>query len=91
MKKELLEKLDDNMEGWEGRMKEKWDQLQKTSKDNYKISKKYLAEQRAELNVLLKKMQENSGAAWSDVKGGFIDAYNALNEKLKKAEQEEAK
>ncbi len=85
--KELLEKLDSNMDGWEGRMKEKWDKLQRASKDNYEVSKESLAKQRAELSVMLEKMKDNSGEAFGDVKGGFMDAYNALNEKLKKVEE----
>ena len=89
--KELLEKLDGNMEGWEGRMKEKWDKLQDASKEKYEASKESLAKQRAELSVMLEKMQDNSGEAWDDVKGGFMDAYNTLNEKVKKAEEESAK
>ncbi|TKB10884.1 hypothetical protein [Desulforhopalus sp. IMCC35007] len=84
---ELLDKFDDNKHVWEGRMKEKLDNLKDSSKDNYEASKKSLEEQRKELSMWKEKMQNSSSEAWDEIKTGFEGAYDSLVEDWKKAEQ----
>lgn len=76
------------MHVWEGRFKEKRDDLKQSSKDTYQTSTQGLKRQREELSAWYEKMKGNSSDSWDEIKKGFADAYDSLTDSWNKAEEE---
>jgi septal ring factor EnvC (AmiA/AmiB activator) len=83
--KELMNKLDQNINDAETSMKENWHSLEESSKQNYELSKTEFKKQREELAGWLDKMQNSSADAWEETKKGFADAHDSLSSSWKKA------
>jgi flagellar motility protein MotE (MotC chaperone) len=76
--KQMMDELDDRRQVWEGRLKEKWDNLKQSSKESYQNSTQELDRQREELAVWYEKMKDSSSDNWEEIKQGFADAYDSL-------------
>lgn len=88
--KELMDKLDKNMEETESSMKEKWNSLEDSAKQNYELSKKEMEKQRQELADWIDKMQDSSADAWEETKKGFAGAHDSLSSSWQRVKEEMA-
>lgn len=86
--KELMEDLDENIDAWQGEVEEKWDDLQESSRQNYKMSKEKFQEQREELGAWFDRLQDSSAEAWDETKQGFSNAYDALSKSWSSSKEE---
>lgn len=80
--KELMDKLDDQIHVWEGRFEENWQDLKKSSQENYKTSMQELRKKRNDLSEWYGSMKHSSADAWEEVKKGFTDTYDQMVKSL---------
>jgi len=88
--KELMKKLDKSMDETESSMKKNWHSMEDSAKQNYKLSKEELEEQRKELANWVDKMQDSSDDARGETKKGFADAHDSLSSSWQKVNEEMA-
>ena len=88
--KEMMKKLDKKMAETETSMRENWDSMEDSAKQNYELSKKNMEEQRQEMANWVDSMQDSSADAWEEAKKGFADAHDSLSSSWQKIKEEMA-
>ena len=86
--KEMMKKIDGQIDSWEGRMHGNWAEMKQSSRDNYEKSLKNIRRQRNELSEWYGSMKQSSKEAWGDVKQGFANAYDSLANSYHDSEKE---
>ncbi|MCG6872050.1 MAG: hypothetical protein LJE84_07145 [Gammaproteobacteria bacterium] len=88
--RDALSALDKRMDKLETRVDSQWDQMDRAAREQARQSLRALREQRLKLAVWYGSLKQSSAGAWAHMNKGFSDAYGALQEAWKKAEQEYA-
>lgn len=88
--KTTLESLDRRIDALEARVDAQWDKMDDVARDKARMSLKVLRQQRREVAMWFGSMRDGSAEAWDEIKAGFADAYQALNEAWQKTEKDVA-
>lgn len=83
-----IDNLDSRIDEMEKRMGEKWDQMDRTTREKAQSTLKTLRQKRNKLAEWYGGMKHSSSKAWEHVKKGFLDSYEALLDAYKKAADE---
>ena len=83
-----LEKIDTEIHKLEEEIDSKWDSMSASSKAKAKSSLDSLRIQRAKVADWFNKMKNSSSKAWEEVKAGFSQSYNSLEQSFRKAAEE---
>lgn len=85
---QALKKLDRRIDKLESRVDNNWDQMTQATRDKTRANLKALRQQRNELAEKYGSFKTSSVDAWGQMKKGFSDAYQAINESWEKAKGE---
>jgi len=86
---ELLLRLDERIATMSDQLAEQWDQLSQETRDERQAALQALRDERRALSRTMSDLSRNSGDAWSELKQGFVGAYQALtNEQARTGKQE---
>lgn len=83
-----VKKLDGRIEALETRIDNNWDQMDQASREKARAGMKALRRQRTELAEWYGGLKNSSVNAWEQMKKGFSDAYQTINDSWEKAERE---
>ena len=83
--------LDRQMERLQRQMDEGWDRMSEVTRARSRASMADLRQRRNALAEWLGGMRHSSGAAWSEVRSGFVKSYEELAEAMRKARAEFAR
>jgi len=86
--KETLDKLDIEIESMQKALDENADQMKQAARQRARDGLKALRKQRIEVAEWYGKMQQSSANAWQDIKRGFVNSYQSLQESFDKAHKE---
>lgn len=86
--KAALDDLDHRIDALDAQIHADWDKMDKAAREKARRNLDALREQRARVAEWYGKMKNSSGDAWEDMKKGFSDAYQSLDEAWEKAEKE---
>lgn len=84
----LTEKLDARIDKMQSRIEEKWDKMDKASREEARKTLTVLRKKRNELSEWYGGLKHSSSSAWDHVKKGFAESYEALSNAFDKAESE---
>ena len=85
------EDLDRQMETLQRQMDEGWDRMSEVARARSRASMADLRQRRNALAEWLGGMRHSSGAAWSEVRSGFVKSYQELAEAMRRARAEFAR
>lgn len=85
---QAMKNLDSRIESLEKRIDTNWDKMTEATQKKTKASLKALRQQRSELAEWYKGFMNSSSSAWDEVKKGFSDTYQSINNSLEKAKSE---
>lgn len=80
--------LDRQMERLQRQMDDGWDRMSQATRSRSQATMTGLRQRRNALAEWFGGMRHSSGAAWSEVRGGFMKSYQELAEALRKARAE---
>ena len=83
--------LDRQMERLQRQMDEGWDRMSEVTRARSRASMADLRQRRNALAEWLGGMRHSSGAAWGEVRSGFVKSYQELAEAMRKARAEFAR
>ncbi len=83
--KTVLDNLDGRIEQMESRIKREWDQMGDSARKTAKTSLEGIKKQREKVAEWVGSMKQSSSGAWEEVKKGFVESYQTLNESFDKA------
>ena len=83
--------LDRQMEILQRQMDEGWNRMSEVTRARSRASMADLRQRRNALSEWLGGMRHSSGAAWDEVRGGFVKSYQELAEAMRKARAEFAR
>lgn len=86
--KQAIEKLDNRISDLESRIDKSWDSMNKQSREAAKSNLKALRLKRTEVAESYGSLKTSSGNAWTEMKKGFSDAYQAVSHSWEKATNE---
>lgn len=75
---ELLSAMDSRIDKLESRAQDEWNDLSDEARKKRRAALRALRKNRAQVAEWYGGMKHSSGEAWSDVKNGFVSAYDAL-------------
>lgn len=87
---QALKKLDSRINDLETRIINSWDEMNKTAREKAQTNIKALRKQRNEVAEWYGALKNSSVSAWEQMKKGFSDAYQAINDSWEKAKNEYA-
>ncbi|MBE0494112.1 MAG: attachment glycoprotein G [Thiomicrospira sp.] len=85
---QAMKKLDSRIESLEKRIDTNWDSMTQATQSKTQASLNALRQQRNELAEWYKGFMNSSSSAWDDVKKGFSDTYQSINDALEKTKSE---
>lgn len=85
------EDLDRQMETLQRQMDEGWDRMSEVAQARSRASMADLRQRRNALAEWLGGMRHGSGAAWNEIRSGFVNSYEELAEAMRKARAEFAR
>lgn len=80
-----LHELDSRIDAMEEALYEKWDQMDRETRDSCRKTLREFRAQRGRVAEWFGAMRYSSENAWDDMKDGFLDSYQELKESLEKA------
>jgi hypothetical protein len=83
----ILGQMDTKIEELEKSSNEKWQQTSEAGREKSQQALRELRKKRNELAEWYGGMKHSSASAWEEVKKGFIDSYQSLQEAFEKASQ----
>jgi len=86
--KQALKKLDGRIDELESRVDNNWDMMTQAARQKARANLKALRQQRNELAEWYGSFKNSSAGAWGQMKKGFSDAYQAMNDSWEKAKSE---
>ncbi len=85
---QALEKLDSRINALENRMANNWDEMNTAAREKAQANMKALRKQRNEVAEWYGAFKNSSVSAWEQMKKGFLDAYQAIDDSWEKAKKE---
>lgn len=86
--REALATLDRHIDELETRIDRDWERMDQAARDKSRTTLRELRKQRAEVAEWFGRWKESSANAWEQMKKGFANAYQDLQEAREKAEKE---
>lgn len=86
--KKALEKLDGRISELEERVDAEWEKMNLSARQKARANLKALRQQRNELAERYGSFKTSSSDAWEEMKKGFSEAYQAMNDSWEKAKAE---
>jgi len=86
--KQALKKLDGRIDELESRVDNNWDKMTQAARQKARANLKALRQQKNELADRYGSFKNSSAGAWGQMKKGFSDAYQAMNDSWEKAKSE---
>ena len=86
--KAALANLDQRIQALEADLFAHWDEMDQAARDQARASLQALREQRTRVAEWYGSMESGSASAWSEIKQGFSNAYEALHEAWQQSEQD---
>jgi len=86
--KEELSKLDQRIAAMQRNIDEHWEDMSATARKQTRKSLDLLRQKREEAAEWYGGLKHSSGEAWEEVKKGFSDSYDRLEQAVKKAAKE---
>ena len=86
--KSVLNDLDGRIDGMQGQIEQKWNEMDQSSRKQLSNTMKTLREKRNQLSEWYGGLQQSSAGAWNHVKEGFIEGYDSVASAFDKAQKE---
>lgn len=80
-----LEELDSRLDAMEEALYEKWDQMDRETRDSCRKALREFRAQRGRVAEWYGAMRYSSENAWENMKEGFLDSYREIKESLERA------
>jgi TolA-binding protein len=86
--KAVLNDLDGRIDRMQGRIEQKWDEMDQASRTQLRNTMTTLRAKRNQLSEWYGGLQHSSANAWDHVKAGFVEGYDSVARAFEKAENE---
>ena len=86
--KSVLNDLDGRIDGMQGQIEQKWNEMDQSSRKQMSNTMKTLREKRNQLSEWYGGLQHSSAGAWNHIKEGFIEGYDSVASAFDKAQKE---
>jgi len=83
-----LADLNDRIDALEGRVRERWAEMDEQAREQTEEDLESLEAQRSDAAEWFERMKDGSGEAWGHVSEGFADAIKALRQSWQEAQQD---